>query len=68
MVPVKCPECNGAVSSEADKCPHCGNHLSVFIEESLVYQSRWGLRIIFLGLAIAALLLIIRFSQAQLWR
>jgi len=68
MVPLKCPECNGAVRSEADKYPHCGNHLSVLIEESLVYQSRWGLRIIFLGLAIAFLLLSLRFCQVQLGR
>ncbi len=24
MALMKCPECNGDVSSEADKCPHCG--------------------------------------------
>ena len=68
MVPIKCPECNGAVSSEADRCPHCGNHLSVLIEESLIYHSKWGLRVIFLGLAMAVLLLLLRISQAHLWR
>ncbi len=68
MVPVKWPKCNGDVSSEADKCPHIGEPLPVFIEKSLVYQSKWGLRIIFLGLAIAFLLLSLRFCQVQLGR
>ena len=68
MVPVKCPECNGDVSSEVGNCPHRGEPLPVLIGKSLTYQSKWGLRMIFLGLAIAVLLLFFRFSQAQLWR
>ena len=27
MALIKCPECNGQVSSEADRCPHCGKPL-----------------------------------------
>ena len=62
MVPIKCPECNGDVSSEAGNCPHRGEPLPVLIEKSLMYLSAWGLRMIFLGLAIAVLLLLLRFS------
>lgn len=35
MAVIKCPECNGTVSDQAEKCPHCGYPISELIKEQV---------------------------------
>lgn len=50
MALIKCPECNGTVSTEATTCPHCGyplknveHEVRVTYENTTVRVSCWGL-------------------------
>lgn len=55
MALVKCPECNGIISSEAGKCPSCGKPLPTPLKKTL------GLFLLIIMLGVFAPLLVILF-------
>ncbi len=63
MALLKCPECDGNVSSEARACPHCGKPISLPSAKKIYYLSL--LFIFFIVIPLFVVLLIILWGQPQ---
>jgi uncharacterized paraquat-inducible protein A len=60
----KCPECNSAVSEEAERCPKCGHPLSQWRASNVFFSGIVGAGGVMLLILLAVILLAIlsRFS------
>ncbi len=58
MALIQCPECNGAISELASKCPHCGSSLTAQREKDLIGRLAY---LFWLGIPALLILLIILF-------
>ena len=61
MALLKCPECNGNVSSEAGACPHCGKPISLPSAKKIYHLSL--LIIFFIVIPLFVVLLIVLWGR-----
>ena len=62
MALIKCPECNGDVSSEADKCPHCGKPFLTQAKKELP-KNVWILFWVYIGIPAIVILAVLLYGH-----